>query len=152
MTFIYVVQGNIYEVWMAAVCRLNPITGRDVAGVIQLISAGNQCPDWATDWLAGWLEWLTSWLDDWLTDCMSERVSDGWLIPHRPSRGQPLGGTELGPQRLAIWTYCVFSWPILKWRICVCDFHIVFHLCWASGGGATNSPSHVLYMGVSYSC
>ncbi len=34
----------------------------------------------------------------------------------------------------------------------VCDFHIVFHLlCWASGGGAINSPSHVLYMGVSYS-
>ncbi len=25
-------------------------------------------------------------------------------------------------------------------------------LCWASDGGATNSPSHVHYMGVSYSC
>ncbi len=33
-----------------------------------------------------------------------------------------------------------------------CEFHITSHLlCWASGGGATNSPSHVHYMGVSYS-
>ena len=24
------------------------------------------------------------------------------------------------------------------------EFHITSHLCWASGGGATNSPSHVL--------
>ena len=41
---------------------------------------------------------------------------------------------------------------ILKWHICVCVFHIVYHLLWwASGGGATNSPSHVNYMGGSYS-
>ena len=25
-------------------------------------------------------------------------------------------------------------------------------LCWVSAGGTTNSPSHVLYMGISYSC
>ncbi len=31
-------------------------------------------------------------------------------------------------------------------------YHITSHLlCWALGGGATNSPSYVLYMGVSYS-
>ena len=45
--------------------------------------------------------------------------------------------------------------------ICVCydttqidrsEFHITSHLlCWALGGGATNKPTHVLYMGVSYS-
>ena len=35
----------------------------------------------------------------------------------------------------------------------VCEFHITSQiLYWALGGGATNSPSHVLYMGVSYSC
>ena len=33
----------------------------------------------------------------------------------------------------------------------VCEFHITSHLFWASAGGATNSPSHVLYMGISYS-
>ena len=32
----------------------------------------------------------------------------------------------------------------------VCEFHITSHLlCWALRGGATNSPSHALYMGVS---
>ena len=34
----------------------------------------------------------------------------------------------------------------------VCEFHITSHLLfWASRGGATNSLSHVLHMGVSYS-
>ena len=34
--------------------------------------------------------------------------------------------------------------------ICVYDFHIVSHLlCWSSKGRATNSPPHVLYMGIS---
>ena len=33
----------------------------------------------------------------------------------------------------------------------VCEFHITSRLLfWALGGGATNSPSHVLYMGISY--
>ncbi len=36
----------------------------------------------------------------------------------------------------------------LKWHICACDLHIVYSLLsWASGGGATNSPPHVLYIG-----
>ena len=39
------------------------------------------------------------------------------------------------------------KWP--SWS----EFHITSHfLCSASGGAASNSPSHVLYMGVSYSC
>ncbi len=33
----------------------------------------------------------------------------------------------------------------------VCEFHITSHLLCLASGGATNSPSHVLYMGVSYS-
>ena len=37
----------------------------------------------------------------------------------------------------------------LKWHICVSNFHIVCPLlCWTSAG-ATNSPPHVLYMGIS---
>ena len=33
------------------------------------------------------------------------------------------------------------------------DMKIICHLlCWASGGGAGNSPLHVLNMGISYSC
>ncbi len=36
-----------------------------------------------------------------------------------------------------------------KWHTCVCDFHIACHfLCWSSGG-ATNSPPHVVYTGIS---
>ena len=35
----------------------------------------------------------------------------------------------------------------------VCESHITSHLlCWASAGGATNSPPHVLYLRISYSC
>ena len=44
--------------------------------------------------------------------------------------------------------------PLQKFEMAqsVSEFHITSHLlCWASGGGATNSPSHVLHMGVSYS-
>ena len=43
--------------------------------------------------------------------------------------------------------------PNFEMAFTVCEFHITCHLlCWDSGGGATNSPSHVLYMGVLYSC
>ncbi len=39
---------------------------------------------------------------------------------------------------------------ILKWHLAC---HITSHLLsWALGGGATNSPHHVLYTGVLYSC
>ena len=32
----------------------------------------------------------------------------------------------------------------------VCEFHIISHLLfWVSGGGDTNSPYHVLYLGIS---
>ena len=35
----------------------------------------------------------------------------------------------------------------------VCEFHITSHLlCRALRGGTTNSPSHVFYMGILYSC
>ena len=36
-------------------------------------------------------------------------------------------------------------------HLCLCFSYRFSPLCWASGGGATNSPSHVFYMGVSYS-
>ncbi len=46
----------------------------------------------------------------------------------------------------------VLSMMLFEMAFTVCEFHITSHLLfWASGGGATNSPSHVVYMGISYS-
>ena len=45
-----------------------------------------------------------------------------------------------------------WAMQMLKIYMWTQDFHIVYHLLfWSSVGGATNSPPHVLYMGISYS-
>ena len=55
------------------------------------------------------------------------------------------------------WRFCTPQ-NFMALAICyefVLQFHITSHLLslwWTSGGGVTNSLSHVLYMGVSYSC
>ena len=50
------------------------------------------------------------------------------------------------------WRFLFAIFIILKILAGVCEFHITSHLlCWACGGGATNSLSLVLYMGISYS-
>ncbi len=70
----------------------------------------------------------------------------------------------LAPLKFVIWLFCLrliranltsdvylLFLFILKWPICVCEFHITCQLlsC-ASGGGAMNSSSQVLNMGISY--
>ncbi len=100
-----------------------------------------------TQSLQGWhiLAW---WMLAWPLTAKTWTLSNFWLRNLYWSFGLP-GWPRFDTAWSEVKVYSCFFEMVFV----VCEFHITSHLLyWASGGGATNSPSHVLYICVSYSC